>query len=104
MDRKRKIYSFLSKRHFRRIVSKKTNLDLLHCISVRNVPIIDDDHIQCDNIESVENDERIDFVESDILAIKSNEEEEVASNDRSNSSDTSSNESNDINSTMYARC
>lgn len=98
MDRKRKNYSSLSKRHFRRIIAHNTASDLLNILNFTNnehseiddkvqLDNIEDDELQLDNIENVEpienefvnrNDELVNnLIESNTVDdIELNEEEE----------------------------
>ncbi|KYM97060.1 hypothetical protein ALC62_12261 [Cyphomyrmex costatus] len=106
MDRKRKNYSSLSKRHFRRIIANNTASDILNISSFSNnqhFALEDDEILQRDdiieNLESLENEfvntnelVNVSLSENDTVNnIESNEEEHIYSDSSNNcSNDTSS--------------
>lgn len=115
MDRKRKNYSSLSKRHFRRIIANNTASDLLNISNLSNndhFELRDDELLQSDTIENLEpvenefvnrNNELVnDLIESDTVNdIELNEE--VGKECDSSDNDTSSNEITEESVAQYMR-
>ncbi|XP_039313198.1 uncharacterized protein LOC113002646 isoform X1 [Solenopsis invicta] len=102
MDRKHKNYSFLSKRHFRRIIANNTASDLLNLSNNEHLELRDE-LLQSDTSEDLEllenefvnrNDELVDNLnESDTVDDNesNNEEGEMHRNDSNNSSESDTN-------------
>lgn len=81
MDRKRKSYSYLSKRQFRRIIANNTSSDLLNYTNVGHSVIGDDVNVQADievENESINRNNNL-FIETDVFYdIESNEMESAS--------------------------